>query len=90
MTISLPTLEMENDMSNDTPQIENNIPIPTYGQGPNKYHWRKLEVGDSRLYPGFTATNCSPVSAAYAWGKCNNKTFTARTVEGGVRIWRIK
>lgn len=76
--------------------IEKNIPIPSKkgGRG-SKYPFHEMEVGDSFLYPCERANTTQYMrrllSAAnsYTRGKTNRGTaFTARVVDGGIRIWR--
>jgi hypothetical protein len=65
--------------------IEKNIPIPS--KKTSKYGFSQMEVGDSVFIAGKVISN---VSGGYQY-LIKNKgwKFTARIVEGGVRIWRI-
>lgn len=70
-------------------KIEKNIPIPVGAgtRGPSyKYPWRDMNVGDSIFIPDMTVYQINPHNAA----KKYNQKFSARTVDGGVRVWRIK
>jgi hypothetical protein len=73
-------------------QIEKDVPMPTSkGRGrPPKYPFGKMEIGDS-FFVNFTgdASRCNEVVAAYQYGRQNNKAFSARKEDGGIRIWRI-
>ena len=75
-------------------EIEKNIPIPaTDGRGGRKYPWAEMDIGDS-----FFVDECSKQkkaiigTAAISWVKYhkNDKKFTVRDYEGGIRVWRIK
>ena len=69
-------------------EIEKNIPVPKKTRRkPYKYPFPYVEIGDSFFVAGknqrfFGAS----VSKA---GKTLGCKFTVRTVEGGVRVWRI-
>lgn len=70
--------------------IDKNVPIPLPG-GRRKYPWAEMEVGDSVLLEGFHSTaECYPYRAALNYAAYWGLKFTARAVEGGVRIWRIE
>lgn len=69
--------------------IEKNVPIPERGG------WASIaanmDIGDSYLDTSGTSSSASgskALSAFIQYGKKNGMTFTARKVEGGVRIWR--
>jgi hypothetical protein len=72
--------------------IEKGVPIlpqkrPGAGRK-SKYPFRDMEVGDS-----FMALGVAPITvrrAAYWSGRRLNKKFMTRTVEGGVRVWRVE
>lgn len=70
--------------------IEKGVPIPPSATGPksgSKYPYREMEVGDSFFVPGGKRSTVSGVLQsrhARPHGK-----FTLRTVDGGVRVWRI-
>jgi hypothetical protein len=72
--------------------IEKGVPIspqkrPGAGRK-SKYPFRDMEVGDSFMEPGVApkAARC----AACRSGRRLNKKFMTRTVEGGVRVWRVE
>ena len=73
-------------------KIEKAIDMPSRGRGrPNKYPFPEMNVGDSLFFEGETSTlKCRPYIAAQLWGRLNNAKFSGRTVDGGVRIWRVK
>jgi hypothetical protein len=66
-------------------EIEKGVPR----QAPNvKYPFADMQVGDSFLVPRGTArivASAAVWAAARGYGK-----FSCRTVEGGVRVWRIE
>jgi hypothetical protein len=67
--------------------VETGIPIPRSASGPKGlYPWRDLKVGDSFFIP-----NCKEsVRGSLSQGaKRFNIKIATRTVEGGVRVWRI-
>ena len=71
--------------------IEKSIPIPDVTLGaPTKYPFTKMEVGDSSFFGGAPiGPKCKPYIAAKSRGYASGKKFTGRTVDGGVRIWRV-
>ncbi len=70
-------------------QIEKDVPMPMNGVGsPVKYPFKDMQVGDSVFAEGQDSVGYA-ASAARAWGRINGRKFSARTVDGGVRIWRI-
>lgn len=66
-------------------KIDTDVPIP---RRRNKYPWAGMKVGDSFLIPGKCIQKVSGLTSAGA--RCFGGKYTARTVEGGVRIWRIE
>ena len=69
--------------------IEKGIPVPPHGNGSTaKYPWADLCVGDSFFVPG-VKTNAMVGSKAHA-AKKHNAKYSMRSVDGGVRIWRIE
>lgn len=70
--------------------IDKNIPIPKDAgrKGRRKYPFYEMEVGDSVFFEGQTRTG-NARNAAYAWARNNNKEVSVRSVQGGIRIWRI-
>jgi hypothetical protein len=71
-------------------KVENSFPVPDFSGGPgrpSKYPWKSMAVGDSFFVPGKLVENMSPL-ANYQERK-NGVKFTCRTVDGGVRVWRI-
>lgn len=71
-------------------KVESGIP---YFEGTNpgntkKYPWEKMLVGDSFFVPNGKVTTISPTASIR--GQKDGKFFSCRTVEGGVRVWRLK
>lgn len=73
-------------------QIEKGIPIPDakprQPRGVSALV-RQMEVGDSIFYPNRTSVQMGAIMAAWKRFVPTYK-FTARNVEGGVRVWRIE
>lgn len=73
-------------------KIEKNIPINGYVQltaRKDKYPFRFMKIGDS-FFAKEKKMNTISVSVAGYNKKLFPKRFAARTVEGGVRVWRVK
>ena len=75
-------------------QIEDNVPIPAMtGKAQRKYPLSDLLVGQSFFVP-FTSDVRRELmrisGAATRHGKKTGKMFVTRTVEGGVRVWRVE
>ena len=70
-------------------KIEKNVPLPkirgTGGSEP-RYPWPDMEVHDSIFVTG----NKAIATTAHSYGKRHNMKFSCRTVDGGVRVWRVK
>jgi len=73
--------------NHDKIRIEKRIPIPVLCHKDAKYPWGKLEIGDSFLVPGKRITSIT--SGMRRARRRYKKKFTARTVKGGVRVWRV-
>jgi hypothetical protein len=69
-------------------KIDKKIPLPSRGQQITKYPFIDLDIGDSFLIPEKTVIQTNGL--CYYAGKRLKKKFVSRTVNGGVRIWRIK
>lgn len=71
--------------------LEKNIPLPKISRaGHNsKYPFSIMEVGDSFFVPEKTAKAFTSTVAA-AGKRLGDRRFACRTVEGGVRVWRIE
>ena len=69
-------------------EVEDGIPMPELVRKSNepKYPWRLMGVGQSFFIPEITAGRLwSQIAQAK---KRTGYTFTARNVDGGVRVWR--
>lgn len=77
--------EMEMEMFT----IEKGIPVPKNRKGVKRgYPFESLGVGDSFLVTDRKITTMS--SACQQKSKGMGKKYIARTVPGGVRVWRIE
>ena len=70
-------------------EVENGIPVsrqirPPYG---SKYPFAGLKPGQSFFVPGGRAAPIA--SAASEAGVRTDHRYTVRTVDGGVRVWRL-
>lgn len=70
----------------DHSPMESNIPIPITERNAI---WEKFGVGDSKFFADQNHDG-SLVSSSRRYAKRAGKKFTARLVDGGLRIWRIK
>ena len=68
-------------------KIDKNVPMPGVGSL-GIYPWDKMEVGDSFLVKGKNAASVRTV--VWFAGKQHGRKFSTRTVDDGVRVWRIK
>lgn len=68
-------------------KIEAGIPFPKEGMWTTKYPWRELDVDQSFFVAN--ATFRTMQSGASLAGRRLGKTFRARKVDGGVRVWRL-
>ncbi len=71
-------------------KIEKDIPIPK-GEGRGRkphYPFGCMEVGDSVFFEGKN-TGSKEYVAANALGAYHGKKFSGRTVDGGLRVWRV-
>lgn len=79
-----------------TIEIEKNIPLPSVIFGrKDRYPLKHMRVGDS-IFIKFDA-DISPryfraklSSLIGQWAKRHNVKFTMRTIDGGVRVWRVE
>lgn len=78
----------------EEPKIEKGIPVPV-SRNLAAYPFPKMEPGDSSLIAPKDGESQlklrGRVSAAVTYAKRGNeKTFCTRTVDGGIRVWRIE
>ena len=69
-------------------KIESNIPLDIMAGARPKYPWRNMKVGDSVFFDGQNSQGNASV-AAKMFGRMNGVKFASRSVDGGVRVWRI-
>ena len=73
--------------------IEKGIAIPPVSGGTisNELPLNQMEVNDSILIPTITDKKevARTASKLVSWGKKNGVKFTHRTLQEGMRIWRI-
>jgi hypothetical protein len=69
-------------------EIEKDVPLPEGYSRTVKYPFAAMEVGDSFFEEGKTSDQLT--NSAAHWRKKNCWKFTARNVDGGARIWRVK
>lgn len=66
-------------------KIEKNIPIPPRRGSGIAAILREMQVGDSVLFPRGDGRN-----ARSTFGRFEPKKFCTRSVDGGIRVWRIE
>ena len=84
-------------------QIRCDIPVPNKIQRkistkvkpgrPMKYPWPNMNVGDSIFFPDEPKGSISlPAVSCSVWGSSQSpsRKFAKRSIDGGVRIWRVK
>lgn len=73
-------------------KIESNIDMPKEKSGrPMKYPWPDMKPGDSVFFQDQpSGTQSRPAIAAYVWARTNDAKFICRSIDGGVRIWRVE
>lgn len=72
-------------------EIEKGVPVAPKagGASPPKYPWKKMAVGDSFFVPKVKPSSLSRQAHLAAQAIGNGTRFITRTVEGGVRVWRV-
>ena len=68
-------------------EIEKGIEVPNYERY-RKYPFEGMEIGDSFLVPHEMKNRVQASASSY--GRRKNKRFLTRTVESGVRVWRVE
>lgn len=75
-------------------EIEKNIPIPNdrpHAGRKAKYPFAEMAIGESVFFPGESSNGYSaPYAAARMTATRKGMKFTARNVDGGLRIWRTE
>lgn len=72
-------------------EIEKGVPMPADQKGKkgsSKYPLADMSIGDSFFVPNGRITTVR--KAAYQRGPALNRRFSVRTVDGGVRVWRVE
>lgn len=76
-------------------KIDKNIPIPPADRRglatsrTTKYPFRKMQIGESFLFPKGTKVS-NARSAAQQTARRSNMKFSVRQIEEGIRCWRIE
>lgn len=69
-------------------KVESNVPLPA--PDASKYPFASMQIGDSFLVPNPSDTDRKRVqTAAASYGRRHSKAFRTRSVDGGIRIWRV-
>jgi len=69
--------------------IEKGIPIPDRPSSPwIGYPWDEMRIGDSFLVPKTSAKSAR--NAAFSRGRAYKEKYVTRTVEDGLRVWRVE
>lgn len=68
--------------------IEKNIPVPVRRSEGSVYGFSEMEPGDSIFFSGEKSTG-RPMTAFRVFCHRNNWKGCSRSVEGGIRIWRV-
>lgn len=78
-------------MQNGEIKIEKGIPVPETRGVLAKYPFSSMEVGDSFFVAASDTGDLSHVRSAASWNaKRHEMKFCTRTVDGGVRVWRLE
>ena len=67
-------------------KIDSGVPLPEKANA-TKYPFREMAVGDSFFVPGKKSGDFSGQVAQAK--KATGFNFTTRTLDGGVRVWRV-
>lgn len=73
-------------------KIESNIPVPSDVRSVscrNAYGFGVMRIGDSMFFDGEN-TKSKQMTAARIYGIYHGWKFTGRTIDGGLRIWRVE
>lgn len=73
--------------------IDDSIPLPkrkgNSAGRPPKYPFAKMDVGQSVFFDGESYSSKVCI-AAHAYGRRHGKRFSTRSVDGGLRVWRVE
>jgi hypothetical protein len=79
-------------MSESAFTIESEVPVPAPAIGargrPSKYPWQNMQPGNSFFVPNGTPK--SMYHLANRASKQYGHKYTVRTMDGGVRVWRVE
>ena len=74
-------------------KLERGVPVPKKGggrqKGQTKYPFAIMKIGDSFMAAS-SLSGIGTVSRKWARSTGSKAIFTCRTVDGGVRIWRVE
>lgn len=71
-------------------KIDKDIPTPPLFADHSKWPFRQMEVGDSFFVPTGSDAHSAASAMSNANYKYKPKKWTKRTLNGGIRIWRIQ
>ena len=69
-------------------EIDHSIPVPASAGTKRIYPFSQMEIGDSVFIPNATHDS-KAVAAAKMYFRRSGKKMTAKSGDGGVRIWRV-
>ena len=72
----------------DEIKIEKDVPMPEFRASGVTAALRRMDVGDSIFLRGKKSNNITTIVGILT--KKTERKFMTRTVEGGIRVWRIK
>lgn len=67
-------------------QIESDVKM---SQTRESYGFGRMQIGDSMFFDGAN-TASKQMTAAKLYGKYHGWKFSGRTIDGGLRIWRVE
>lgn len=67
-------------------QVDSDVPMV---KGKEAYNFGRMAVGDSIFFEGANTTSKQMV-AARIYGRYHGWKFSGRTIDGGLRIWRVE
>lgn len=73
--------------------LESGVPIPPVKRntcaGACKYPFDELEIGEGFFLAGTSQIKFGPYISVWKRRNSSAKKFTVRSVEGGIRVWRV-
>jgi hypothetical protein len=72
-------------------KIDKDVPMPAVSAGGRReiYPWRTMEIGDSFLVTDDQIPPKHVSRRAWQASKSTGHKFVTRTMDGGVRVWRV-